>query len=155
MTLTVSQVLGTQPQSLLTAADDVASAANRLDAQISSQRSHLSQLAGAWTGGASTAAQKQGADMLVGQEGYRDKLRTMQQVMSSGGQQLTGIKSALESMVNGGASQFWQVADNGSVTPGPLLQRYANLFCGSPTAASNSSYIGRGNTMVWQRTTEQ
>jgi hypothetical protein len=128
MTLTVSQVLGTQPQSLLNAAEDVASAANRLDTQISSQRSHLSRLAGSWTGGASTAAQRQGADMLGGQEGYRDKLRSMQQVMSSGGRQLTGIKSALESMVNGGAGQFWKVADNGSVTPGPLLQQYANLF---------------------------
>ncbi len=128
MTLTVSQVLGTQPQSLLNAAEEVAGSANRLDAQISSQRSHLSRLAGSWTGGASTAAQKQGADMLVGQESYRDKLRAMQQVMSSGGQQLTGIKSALESMVNGGASQFWKVGDNGSVTPGPLLQQYASLF---------------------------
>lgn len=128
MALTVSQVLGTQPQSLLNAAEEVARSASRLDAQISSQRSHLSRLAGSWTGRASTAAQKQGADMLVGQGAYRDKLRNMQQVMSSGGQQLTGIKAALESMVNGGASQFWKVADNGSVTPGPLLQQYANLF---------------------------
>jgi hypothetical protein len=128
MTLTVSQVLGTRPQSLLTAAEEVASSANRLDAQISSQRTQLSRLAGSWTGGASTAAQQQGADMLVGQEGYRDKLRAMQQVMSSGGRQLTGIRSALESMLTGGAGQFWKVADNGSVSPGPLLQQYASLF---------------------------
>ena len=128
MTLTVSQILGTQPQNLLDAAGDVGSVAAKLDSQISSQRSHLSDLASTWSGTASSAAQKQGAEMLVGQEAYRDKLRSLQQVMTSGGAQMTSIRSTLESLTTGGVSSLWQVSDTGSVTAGPLLQSFSSMF---------------------------
>lgn len=128
MTLTVSEVLASQPGVLLNAAADVGTVANQLDGAIATQRSRLSQLSDSWTGGASAAAQKQGADMLVGQEAYRDKLRAMQQVMSSGGEQLTTIRTALQSLVGGDAAKMWNVADNGSVTPGPVLQQFGSIF---------------------------
>jgi WXG100 family type VII secretion target len=127
MTLTVSQVLSAKPEVLLNAAGDVGTVANQLEGKIADQRSQLSRLAGSWTGSASAAAQKQGAQMLVGQEAYRDKLRAMQQVMSSGGQQLSTVRTQLQSLVGGSISPLLNVADNGSVTPGPVLQQLSSL----------------------------
>lgn len=127
MTLTVSQVLGAKPDALLTAAGDVGTVANQLDGQIAGQKAQLGRLQSSWTGSASAAAQKQGEQVTVGQEAYRDKLRAMQQVMVSGGRQLTTVRTALQSLVGGGAAQFWNIADSGSVTPGPALQLLGNL----------------------------
>lgn len=127
MTLTVSRVLTARPEALIDAAGRVESSAAAAAADIAGERANLVTLAGNWGGSAATAAQLHGAELLAGQERYRAKLLAMQQVLTGGGAELGEIRTQLAALVTGDLATFWQIGDDGSVAPGPLLQEYAAL----------------------------
>lgn len=127
MTLTVSRVLTACPEALIDAAGQVGLSATAAEADISGERANLVTLAGNWGGSAATAAQLHGAELLAGQERYRAKLLAMQQVLASGGATLSEIRGELAALVTGDLATFWHIGDDGSVSPGLLLQEYAAL----------------------------
>lgn len=126
MPYSVSQVLDSNPGALDAAASEAEAGAGRIDAQMTSVRSHLSTLRGVWGGTASEAAQKEGTDMLRTQEAYRKQLADLKPVLSEGAKTLTDYRSQLQSAVDD-AEVWWNVADDGTVTPGVVLAAFAAL----------------------------
>lgn len=131
MTLTVSRVLNSKPEALIDAAAEAALSAAAAETDIAAERSHLVTLAGQWTGSASSTAQLRGAELLADQERYHATLLEMQKVLAEGGSQLSDIRMRLASLTTSELAVFWQIGDDGSVAPGPLLQEYSAL---SPVA---------------------
>lgn len=127
MTLTVSRVLGSQPESLGDAADRVALSAMAAEAGIANEKAGFVSLGASWAGSASTAAQARGAELLAKQEQYRATLLALQRVLVDGSAALGETRTQVAALVNGDLALFWIIADDGSVTPGPLLQDYAAL----------------------------
>lgn len=125
MPYTVSQVLGSNPESLLGASAEANLSADRVDAQIIKAQTQFSELGDDWSGTAADAAQKQGREMLEDQAEYRDKLRDVATPLSNGGMKLTEIRSQLQKAVDA-AEQWWDVADGGTVTPGWALRVFAS-----------------------------
>lgn len=125
MPYTVSQV-GSNPESLLTASLDARAAAQRVNAQIEKAKGEFAQLNSDWTGTAADAAQKQGREMFEDQTAYRDKLYEVAKPLATGGKDLTEIRGSLKTAVDS-AEDIWDVADNGSVTPGFWLSRLAAM----------------------------
>lgn len=74
MPYAVSQVMGSDPESLLTASVNARASAQQVDAQIDHARTQFAHLAEDWTGTAATAAQKQGRESLDEHVAYRDHL---------------------------------------------------------------------------------
>jgi WXG100 family type VII secretion target len=126
----VSQVLDSNPGALDAAAREAQAGAGRIDAQMTSVRSHLATLSGVWGGTASEAAQKEGKDLLRTQEAYRTQLSKLQPVLSEGASTLGGLRSQLQSAVDA-AEDWWNVNDDGTVRPGILLATWAALSKGN------------------------
>lgn len=139
MLLTVPQVLAARPEALSSAATSVDASVGTLESQISDERAQLSSLADGWDGRASAAAQEHAKVMLAGQEQHRDRLRSLQQAMASGGQELTDIRAQLQTAVDEAQAAGWVVADDGSVTTGPVLDR---LACMSPAISMELALMG-------------
>ena len=98
------------------------------EAGIANEKAGFVSLGASWAGSASTAAQARGAELLMAkQEQYRATLLAMQQVLVDRSAALGEIRSQVAALVNGDLALFWIIADDGSVTPGPLLQDYAAL----------------------------
>ncbi len=121
MATTISAVEASQPERLVSAAADVAAQTARLDTLISAQRESVNTLREGWSGDAADAAIARGEQHLVGQEALRDKLRTLQEVLATGGGQLHSTRIALLEMVEQLRSQGWQISDDGVATPPPSL----------------------------------
>lgn len=96
MPYTVSQVVGSNPESLLTASLNARAAAQRVNAQIEKAKGEFAQLNSDWTGTAADAAQKQGREMFEDQTAYRDKLYEVAKPLATGGKDLTEIRGSLE-----------------------------------------------------------
>ncbi|MEW2480728.1 hypothetical protein AB0876_14170 [Mycobacterium sp. NPDC049093] len=69
MPLTVSQVLGSRPESLTAAAADVKAAGAEIDVQMAGERSQMDALALKWSGTASDGAQVNATEMIGDQQG--------------------------------------------------------------------------------------
>jgi hypothetical protein len=124
---TVSKVLDSNPDALSTAADEAGACAKRVGENMATERKHLENLAEDWTGGtAAESAQKQGTDMLTDQAAYQKKLLGLKTALTSGAQKLRDSRSELQTAVDD-AEVWWNVADNGSVTPGWALATWAAL----------------------------
>lgn len=139
MFLTVPQVLAARPEALSSAADSVGASVGTLETQIGDERSLLARLADGWDGRASAAAQEHAQVMLAGQERHRDQLRSLEQAMTSGGQELTDIRAQLQTAVDEARSAGWVVADDGSVTTGPILDQLAVM---SPAISMELALMG-------------
>ena len=126
MPYTVSQVLNSDPESLLTASLGARAAAQRVDAQIDRARTQFVHLAEDWTGTAADAAQKQGRESLDEQTAYRNHLDAVAQPLAAGGAQLIELRANLKKTVDAAESQ-WDVADDGGVTPGFWLRWYSRV----------------------------
>ncbi|MBS9532786.1 WXG100 family type VII secretion target [Mycobacterium sp. M1] len=123
--LTVPQVLDANADALTTGAGELSASITALDSQIADQRAKLSQLQAAWEGRASSAAQDHLSERISGQEQHRDRLRSLQQAMASGGQEMAGIRAQLREAVDSAQASGWEVADDGSVSPGSVLNQLA------------------------------
>ncbi|MFV8227748.1 hypothetical protein [Mycolicibacterium fortuitum] len=64
--------------------------------------------------------------MFEDQTAYRDKLYEVAKPLATGGKDLTEIRGSLKTAVDS-AEDLWDVADNGSVTPGFWLRRLAAM----------------------------
>lgn len=126
MPYTVSQVRGSNPDVLNTAATDAETSARRVDAQVTQGREQMAALADDWTGSASDAAQKEYRERIDDQIAYAAALREVKTTLAEHGPALVDLRSQLDTAVNN-AEDWWDVADDGSVTPGFWLTRYANL----------------------------
>lgn len=126
MPYTVSQVVNSDPESLLTASLDARAAAQRVDTQISSARTQFARLAGDWAGAAADAAQQHGRESLDGQVAYRDHLYALSEPLATGGALLTELRSNLKKALDA-AQEQWDVADDGGVAPGFWLRWYARV----------------------------
>ncbi|MGV0810465.1 WXG100 family type VII secretion target [Mycolicibacterium boenickei] len=122
----MSQVVGSNPESLLTASLNARAAAQRVNSQIDKARGQFAQLKDDWTGNAADAAQKQGREMFEDQAGYRDKLYEVAAPLAAGGTELTELRSDLKSAVDS-AEDLWDVSDDGSVKAGFWLSRLASM----------------------------
>lgn len=101
MSYTASQVLGSNPESLLTASLDARAAAQRVNAQIEKSKSEFAQLKNDWLGTAADAAQKQAREMFEDQTAYRDKLYEVAKPLATGGKDLSELRGFED---NAGAS---------------------------------------------------
>ena len=126
MAYTVSQVVLSDPESLLAASLQMRAAAQRINSQIEKAKGQFQQLDNDWQGTASDAAQKQGRELLEDQANYRDKLYEVATPLASGGKDLTEMRTSLKAAVDA-AENLWDVADDGSVTPGIWLSLFASV----------------------------
>jgi uncharacterized protein YukE len=113
----ISAVEASQPERLVSAAADVGARAGQLDSLIETQRRSMSELRTGWSGTAADAALARGERDLAKQESVRDKLRTLNSALESGGGQLGSTRTALLDMVNSLRGQGWQISDDGVATP--------------------------------------
>ncbi|WP_167857810.1 WXG100 family type VII secretion target [Mycobacterium sp. DL99] len=127
MPLTVSQVLGSRPEALVSAAGEVKAAGSEIDLQLAGERSQMDALASKWTGTASDGARVNADEMFGDQQLYRTKLQKLSDKMAASGETLTGIRKELSDLVNSGEAQYFNIADNGSVTAGWRLLWWAAL----------------------------
>lgn len=121
MAISISAVEASQPDRLITAAAEVGTMASQLDSLIASQRDSVAELRKSWSGSAADAAIARGEQNLANQEALREKLQTLQRVLSSGGGQLNSARTALLDMVGALRGQGWQITDDGVTTPPPNL----------------------------------
>jgi uncharacterized protein YukE len=121
-------VLGSAPESLITAAGELRAAASELDMQIASGRFHLATLEAQWTGTAAERAQTNADEMIGDQVSYRAKLKSLETELHESGSTLTDVRRKLSDLVNSGEASFFNIADNGSVTPGLRLLWWASLW---------------------------
>jgi len=121
VTTSISAVEASQPERLVTAAAEVGTQAAQLDNLIAAQRDSVNRLREAWSGSAADAAIARGEQNLATQEALRDKLQTLQGVLSSGGGQLGSARTALLDMVGQLQGQGWQISDDGVAAPPPNL----------------------------------
>ena len=123
---TVSKVVNSNPDALSTAANEAQAGADRVDQNITTARKHLTELSEDWTGTASESAQKQGTDMLTDQTAYKQKLIDLVKPLTDGAQKLSAKRSELKSAVDD-AETWWDVHDDGTVSPGFSLRVFANI----------------------------
>jgi uncharacterized protein YukE len=117
----ISAVEASQPDRLVSAAADVGAQTAQLDGLISTQRESVDTLREGWSGSAAEAAVSRAEQNLASQEALRDKLRTLQVVLATGGGQLDSTRTALLDMVGSLRSQGWQISDDGVAAPPPNL----------------------------------
>jgi uncharacterized protein YukE len=120
--VTISQVLASHPDQLVAAAGEVASAASDLDSRIARERLQLTRLASDWRGSASDTAQGHANEMFGDQEIYRDRLKSLQSAMSSGGAELGGIRARVSDLVSSPEADLFDISDDGSVALGWRLK---------------------------------
>lgn len=123
MAYTVSKVRNSKPDLLNAAAGDAEQSALRVDAQITQGREQMDTLREDWIGTASDAAGKQYGELIGYQQTYRDQLRALKKVLAERGPKLVELRSQLDTAVND-AEGRWDVADDGSVSPGFWLAWY-------------------------------
>lgn len=120
---TVSKVRNSKPDVLATAASDAEKSAQRVDAQITQGRDQMTILHKDWVGTASDAAAKQYGELIGYQQTYSRQLRAVKAILAKHGPKLVEYRSQLDAAVND-AEGKWDVADNGSVSPGRMLLWY-------------------------------
>ena len=123
MPYTVSKVRNSKPGVLSTAAADAEASAQRVDAQITQGRDRMIRLREDWIGTASDAADKQYGELIAHQEAYRRQLGELKKVLDSRGPRLVDLRSRVDTAVDD-AEEQWDVADDGSVSPGFWLKWY-------------------------------
>lgn len=121
MATSISAVAASQPDRLVTAAAEVGTQATQLDNLITAQRDSVNKLREGWSGSAADAAIARGEQNLAIQESLREKLQTLQGVLSSGGGQLSSARTALLDMVGQLRDQGWHISDDGVAAPPPNL----------------------------------
>lgn len=126
MSYTVSKVRNSTPDVLLTASSDATTSAQRVEDQIVAGARQFADLEQDWIGKASDAAGKQYGELTVDQVAYRESLTTLSGVLKTHGDKLIEFRSDLDSAVNN-AEDWWNVADDGSVTPGFWLRWYMDV----------------------------
>ncbi|WP_166903778.1 WXG100 family type VII secretion target [Mycobacterium sp. DL440] len=122
MSVTISQVLASHPEQLVSAAGEVASAASDLDSRIARERMQLTRLASDWRGTASDTAQGHANEMFGDQELYRDRLKSLHTAMSSGGAELGGIRTRVSDLVSSPEADLFDISDDGRVALGWRLK---------------------------------
>ena len=139
MPVTVSLVLASKPDSLVTASTEVGAGAVEVDGRIATERSRLDALSATWTGTASVAALDHAEDMLTAQRRYRDALHALQKELAAAGGELGHLRSELSDLVSSVEAALFHIADDGTTTPGPLLRTLATL---SPVLAMEGRLRG-------------
>ncbi|MDX1887979.1 alpha/beta hydrolase [Mycolicibacterium sp. 050158] len=119
MSVSVSRVEKSHPETLMAAADRLSANLTRLDGAIAEQRRALDELGAAWQGRAASAATARAEADLRRQVALRARLQAMQQALQSGGAQLSSARQAVLTVVTGLRAVGWQVADDGAATPPP------------------------------------
>jgi uncharacterized protein YukE len=124
----ISAVEASQPERLVSAATEVSTQTTQLDNLIATQRDSVNRLREGWSGSAADAAIARGEQNLATQEALRDKLQMLQEVLSSGGGQLSSTRTALLDMVDQLRGQGWLISDDGVATPPPNLSEVFRSF---------------------------
>lgn len=127
MPVTVSLVLASNPDSLVTASGEVSAGAADVDERIAAERSGLDGLSTTWTGTASSAALNHAEDMLTAQRRYRDTLHALGRELAAAGGELAHLRSEIADLVAGVEATLFHIADDGTTTPGPILATLAKL----------------------------
>ena len=123
MAYTVSKIRNSKPDVLATAASDAEQSAQRIDAQISKGRQQMVALREDWVGTASDAADKQYGELIGYQQTYSRQFRVVKGILAKRGPKLVEYRSQLDTAIND-AEDIWDVADDGSVSPGWMMAWY-------------------------------
>jgi hypothetical protein len=121
MSVSVSSVEAARPEALTTAAGGLGAKITQLNTTIDAQRKALGDLQNGWHGMAANAALARAGIDLSRQIVLRDRLMITQQVLQTGGSQLTQVRSAVVQVVGSLRAQGWQVSDDGVAIPPPNL----------------------------------
>jgi uncharacterized protein YukE len=111
----------------MAAANQLATSVSNIDTQIATGRRQFDVLDDKWTGTAAEAAQTSGEEMIGDQVIYRDKLSALEEKLTHFGTELTDIRKELDGLVHSGEASFFNIGDNGTVTPGWRLLAWAAL----------------------------
>ena len=125
MPVTVPQVLGSRPETLMTAAGQLGDGAGGVDDRMATERSRFGELTASWIGTASDAASDHASKMIDDQRRYRDKLAALQKQLTAAGDELGRLRSALSDLTSGIEAKLFHIADDGTATPGPILTTLA------------------------------
>jgi uncharacterized protein YukE len=123
--VTVSQVLGSRPETLVTAAGQLGDGAGDVDDRMATERSRFGELTATWVGTASDAASDHASEMIDDQRRYRDKLAALQRQLAAAGDELGHLRSALSDLTSSIEAKLFHIADDGTTTPGPILKTLA------------------------------
>lgn len=123
----MSQVLASKPESLSEAAGRLGAGVSDVDRRVAVEKSRLGELASTWTGTASDAALDHADDILGDQRQYRDTLTALQNELASAGDELRHLRSEIVDLVSSIEAKLFDVADDGTTSPGPLLRTLARL----------------------------
>lgn len=135
MSVSVSTVRGSKPNSLLDAASDTGRKYSELQALIAGERETLSYLQEHWTGQGASAAIAEGLKQIGMQERAAIRLQELQSALQNGGEQLGALREATLDLVTSLEQLGFSVADDGTVTPhqwlvGRFLDGLAAKFTG-------------------------
>lgn len=146
MSVTISQVQASAPETLTASATELGQKASGLGSQIGSQRATIDGLRSGWQGSASDAAIAKAQPTLARMQQIHDALTRAQNVLQQGGAQLTQTRTSLLGAVDQLKAQGWQVAPDGtvSVRPGSALEKYAKS---SPANAMKLRQLAATNSL--------
>jgi len=112
---TISLVARSQPDGLVAAATGLGASIASLEQEISAQREAVAQLISGWQGDAAQAAMASGKKNLQRQNLLHVRLQAMQSALSSGGEQLSSLRTHILGTAGQAASLGGLVSDDGSV----------------------------------------
>ncbi len=134
MSVSVSTVEASEPDSLTAASDQLGAKIIQLDAVIAVQRRALDALEASWQGQASAAAIARGEADLLKLTALRGRLQALQSALQSGGSQLSSARDAVLPVVDGLRAVGWRVADDGTATPPPWFPSHLKIMAAPFTA---------------------
>ncbi|MEV3901120.1 hypothetical protein AB0K11_02260 [Mycobacterium sp. NPDC050551] len=123
----IAAVLGSKPEALITAAGQIVESVSNVDVQIAGGRTQFADLDSKWTGTAAEAAQVSGEEMIGDQVIYRDKLSALEKQLNHYGASLRDIRKELSDLVSSGEAGYFDISDDGTVTPGWRLLAWGAL----------------------------
>jgi hypothetical protein len=115
VTATISLVAGSQPDGLIAAAARLGTSIASLEAQISVQREALAQLTSGWQGDAALAALVRAEENLQRQQRLQVRLQAMQEALSTGGGQLSALRTHILGTAGQATALGGVVSDDGTV----------------------------------------
>jgi hypothetical protein len=127
--VTIPQVEGSRPDSLIESGAELGRSASGLNDRITAQRATLDSLKAGWQGTASDAAIAKATPTLAQLRRVHEAMTRLQTTLTDGGGALSQTRTNILQTVSQLQQQGWQVSPDGSVSvrPGSSLDQYARV----------------------------
>ncbi|MCW2587933.1 MAG: alpha/beta hydrolase [Mycobacterium sp.] len=127
VSVSLSTIEASNPDSLTSAAAELGDKINSLDASLDVQRHAVAQLREAWEGSAADAALRWAEQAIDRQEELRARLVGIQRALCSGGAHMASARAGLMRIVGTLRATGWTVGEDGTTFP-PLFPTFAWLM---------------------------